>query len=77
MAHILKHFSFHAVPFTCEIDITKRCHFELSDNIITELRRTVERRMSAALIGPAGSGKTFLGGRLIPSAASADTKPLL
>ncbi|MFC1852213.1 ExeA family protein [candidate division CSSED10-310 bacterium] len=60
MADLLNHFAFQTIPFTCEIDTSKRCSFDFCDEVLAELITTVERRMSAALIGPAGTGKTFL-----------------
>jgi len=60
MIDILNHFAFQTTPFTCEIDCTKRCAFDFCDHVLAELMTTVERRMSAALVGPAGTGKTFL-----------------
>lgn len=60
MTDLLNHFSFQTIPFTCEIDSSKRCSFDFCESVLAELTTTVEQRMSAALIGPAGSGKTFL-----------------
>lgn len=60
MTDLLNHFSFHTMPFTCELGTDQRCHFDFCDGILGELTTTVQRRMSAVLLGPAGSGKTFL-----------------
>lgn len=60
MNTLLDHFAFQTMPFTCEIDWSKRCTFDCCDQVLAELMTAVDRRMSAALIGPAGTGKTFL-----------------
>jgi type II secretory pathway predicted ATPase ExeA len=58
-------FGFHITPFTREIE--NKDHFTLDyvDEALAALRGCIERRMSAALIAPAGSGKTALVRRLI------------
>ena len=60
MIDLLNHFAFQTTPFTCEIDTSKRCSFDFCNEVLAELTTTVKRRMSAALIGPAGTGKTVL-----------------
>jgi general secretion pathway protein A len=58
-------FGFHATPFTREL--TPEQHFLLPflDEALEGLLRCVESRMSAALIAPAGTGKTALLRRLV------------
>lgn len=58
-------FGFHATPFTREIEPDS--HFRLSffDEALDGLARCVDGRMCAALIAPAGTGKTLLLRRLV------------
>jgi general secretion pathway protein A len=58
MSEFTSHFGFHSIPFTCEVPIEKRFDAEPFSQAVDTLCRTVHRRMCAALIGPAGSGKT-------------------
>ena len=53
------HFGLVELPFTRELRIDKRMQLSGHDKALTALVSTVENRMSAALIGPAGSGKTI------------------
>jgi general secretion pathway protein A len=53
-------FGFHTTPFTREISVRDLLRFDFFDEALTGLTRTVEQRMSAALIAPAGVGKTAL-----------------
>ena len=53
-------FRFHKPPFTRELSLHERFDFEPFDEALKGLLRTVEQRMSAALIAPAGTGKTAL-----------------
>ena len=52
------HFGLHQVPFTREIAVRDRWKHEVYEQPLNELHTTVERRMSGAIISPAGSGKT-------------------
>lgn len=54
------HFSLRATPFTREIDTAAGFDSPVFEEPLTELVRTVEQRMSAVLIAPAGAGKTML-----------------
>jgi general secretion pathway protein A len=53
-------FGFHAIPFTREIAVEHRLSLPLFDEPLVALRRVLDQRMSAALIAPAGTGKTTL-----------------
>jgi general secretion pathway protein A len=53
-------FGFHQTPFTREIRVQDRLRLTLFDEALDALFHTVEQRMSAALIAPAGTGKTAL-----------------
>lgn len=54
------HFGLSAIPFTRELPIDKRWRHEGADQLAADLREVLEHRMSAALIAPAGTGKTVL-----------------
>lgn len=58
-------FGFHTTPFTREIRPADQLHLPVFDEALTGLRQAVEKRMSAALIAPSGTGKTALLRRLI------------
>lgn len=51
-------FGFHTTPFTREISPDCRFSLPLLDEPVDALERVIERRMSGALIAPAGTGKT-------------------
>ncbi len=51
-------FGFHTTPFTREIPPDCRFSLPMLDEPVDSLERIIERRMSAALIAPAGTGKT-------------------
>jgi type II secretory pathway predicted ATPase ExeA len=57
-------FGFHAIPFTREIATDHHLRLPFLDEAFTGLLSAVENRMSAALIAPAGTGKTALLRRL-------------
>jgi type II secretory pathway predicted ATPase ExeA len=57
---LLSRFSFHTLPFTREIPVEERFALEAFDQPLEHLHRAVQKRMSAALIAPAGTGKTAL-----------------
>lgn len=56
----LSHFNFHAVPFTPEIGVPHYFRLEDFETNLATLLRTIGQRMPAALIGPAGTGKSAL-----------------
>lgn len=56
----LSRFAFHTTPFTREIEIKNRFHREENEQHLEYLRRVVEKKMSAAIVAPAGTGKTML-----------------
>lgn len=60
MTDVRNHWNLHTTPFTCEVPIDKRLRAAPYDEPLERLKHTVELRMSAALIGPAGTGKTVL-----------------
>jgi general secretion pathway protein A len=51
-------FGFHGVPFTCEIRSQERYVNDIYETPIEHLYRALDKRMCAALIAPAGTGKT-------------------
>jgi general secretion pathway protein A len=53
-------FGFHSTPFTREFAVEQRFSLGFFDEGIMALSRAIESRMSAALIAPAGTGKTAL-----------------
>lgn len=53
-------FGFAVTPFTREIDVKKHFKIPVFEQLARGLTRTIEKRMSAALIAPAGTGKTQL-----------------
>jgi len=53
-------FGFHTTPFTCEVQPEEYFNNETYKDSLEQLYRTVNKRMSAALVAPAGSGKTAL-----------------
>jgi type II secretory pathway predicted ATPase ExeA len=60
-------FGFHTIPCTREIEVAKRFHLPHLDEACDALRRTIENRMSGALIAPAGTGKTTVMRALVDS----------
>lgn len=54
------HFGFTALPFTREITVEERWPSAIFDEPLVELQATIQERMSAVLIAPAGTGKTVL-----------------
>lgn len=53
-------FGFHKTPFTREVPIADMLSLDYVDETRDAILAQVERRMSAAVIGPAGTGKTGL-----------------
>lgn len=53
-------FGFHQTPFTREIRIDHRFRLPATDDALDAVAATVEQRLSAALIAPAGTGKTAI-----------------
>ena len=58
-------FGFHTTPFTREIRAQDQLPLPFLDEALGGLLRAVESRMSCALLGPAGAGKTALLRRLV------------
>jgi type II secretory pathway predicted ATPase ExeA len=56
----ISHFGFHSIPFTREIECSDHFLNNAYEDILMQFHRVVDRRMSAALIAPAGCGKTSL-----------------
>lgn len=54
------HFGLTEIPFTREIPVESRWHSAHFDEPLADLLRTLDQRMSAVLIAPAGTGKTAL-----------------
>lgn len=51
-------FGFHTTPFTREYPVDRRFGHPIFDEAADALVRAIERRESAVLIGPSGTGKT-------------------
>ena len=58
-------FGFHKTPFTREVRTDEMYRMPMYDAVIDELVTAVEHRMSAAVVAPAGSGKTAMLRRLV------------
>ena len=54
------HFRLHATPLTREFPIDRRLPLPPAEQALDALRTVVQERMSAALIAPAGTGKTVV-----------------
>lgn len=65
MKDLRSRFGFHSTPFTRELAVDHCLSFPQYDEALEALVRVVDRRMSAALIAPAGTGKTTLLRRLV------------
>ena len=59
-ADVRAHFSLRAMPLTRELAIEKRWQPDEHQQVLAQMRRCVEQRMSCALIAPAGVGKSVL-----------------
>ena len=57
-------FGFHATPFTRELAPSEHLRLPVFEQALAGLRQAIDKRMSAALIAPAGAGKTALLRRL-------------
>lgn len=64
-------FGFHTMPFTREIATEEYLRLPIFEEALAGLRQAIEKRMSAALIAPAGSGKTAVLRRLVGELAEA------
>jgi type II secretory pathway predicted ATPase ExeA len=53
-------FGFHSAPFTREFAVPQRFALDFFEEALTGLLRAVQQRASAALVAPAGTGKTAL-----------------
>jgi len=60
MTDFRSRFSFNTTPFTREIRVEQRFALAFFDETLDALMRAIEMRASAALVAPAGSGKTAL-----------------
>ena len=60
MTDFRSRFHFTTTPFTREIRVEQRFSLSFFDETIAALMRAIEMRASAALVAPAGSGKTAL-----------------
>lgn len=54
------HFGLHHLPFTREVPVADHWPHAQYDDLAAELARQVEHRLSAAVIAPAGTGKTVV-----------------
>jgi type II secretory pathway predicted ATPase ExeA len=57
---LLSHFGLNAMPFTRELEASKRWTLPFFESTRAELRNAIEQRQSAALIAAAGTGKTTM-----------------
>lgn len=57
---VCAHFELHHLPFTREIAIADRWRHPQYEDLRDDLRQLVEHRLSAAVIAPAGAGKTVV-----------------
>lgn len=60
MKDLESHFGFQTLPYTREISTRDRFSHSDLDGAAEALVRTAEKRMSGALLGPAGCGKTYV-----------------
>lgn len=60
MKDLISRFGFSTTPFTCEIRVEEYFPHEIYQRPLEHLLGAVHKRMSAALIAPAGTGKTAL-----------------
>ena len=60
-------FGFHTTPFTRELSVRDHFSLESHETALVALKRVVEKRMSAALVAPAGTGKSALLRTLVDS----------
>ncbi len=60
MPYDLSCFGCRTTPFTREIPVTDRFALPYQDDVVQALTHTVQQRQSAALIAPAGTGKTVV-----------------
>jgi type II secretory pathway predicted ATPase ExeA len=60
IADIRAHFGLTALPFTRELAVSEQWRMPVFDEPLAELHAVVEKRMSAAVLAPSGSGKTAL-----------------
>lgn len=58
--NIRSHFGLHSLPFTREVPVDKLWQSEAFREHLEDLVSVVQERMSAAVIAPAGAGKTVL-----------------
>jgi general secretion pathway protein A len=58
-------FGLHAVPFTRELRNDEQLRLPMQEEALQGMLRTLDKRMSAAIIAPSGSGKTATVRRLI------------
>lgn len=69
-----KHFGLKHTPFTREIDVDKKMNFAFLDTQLSAIEETVKRRMSAILIAPPGTGKSFIMRQLVTKLPQAPYK---
>lgn len=60
IANFTSRFGFHVDPFTCEIRVEEHFRHEVFNQALGYLVSAVQKRMCAALIAPAGTGKSAL-----------------
>jgi len=56
----ISRFGFHTTPFTCEIGVREHFVHDIYRKPLDQLLGIIDKRMSAALIAPAGTGKTAI-----------------
>jgi general secretion pathway protein A len=60
MIDLRSRFGFHTAPFTRELPVEQRMPLAFLDEALAAFLRVVDQRSSAALVAPAGTGKTAL-----------------
>lgn len=60
MSDLRTEFRLNDMPFTCEMPIAKRLEFSFTTETLQGVFTAVERRMSAVITAPSGTGKTVL-----------------
>ena len=57
---VFGYFGFISPPFTKEVDVSQQFKIPAFDQIIRDLKHAMEQRSCAALLAPAGAGKTAI-----------------
>ena len=60
MKDVISQFGFRVLPFTCEVSVSQLFKLETLQESLDYLVSVVKNGMCAAVVGPSGTGKTFL-----------------